>query len=309
MSTAPWNCVCGRKNSYRAEFCQTCGNSWSWSFSSAPASSTSRWHDWQDPPKTPKPRQRSQSRSRSKGKGATKGKQKGGKADPQDLGGYSASDGQQPWQRSSVLATMGITPPGETPAKTSSASTQKDPGMDQVLQGLRAHLKSMGQEISPEVEKYLTQKAGSTAQTIKMASQQMEAAQKATTRLKAELAQQSAIWKKFQEQIAQEYETQLAKFQERQSNTKDGLKKAEEDFQEAKRILQAATQQDAETVPIVDELQSAATVQTAPGMTDVSPKRKTAEKNPVEENTDPLAKKLRQQVEVVSDDEEKKPFP
>ena len=204
---------------------------------------------------------------------------------------------------------MGITPPGETPAKTSSASTQKDPGMDQVLQGLRAHLKSMGQEISPEVEKYLTQKAGSTAQTIKMASQQMEAAQKATTRLKAELAQQSAIWKKFQEQIAQEYETQLAKFQERQSNTKDGLKKAEEDFQEAKRILQAATQQDAETAPIVDELQSAATVQTAPGMTDVSPKRKTTEKNPVEENTDPLAKKLRQQVEVVSDDEEKKPFP
>ena len=206
---------------------------------------------------------------------------------------------------------MGITPPGETSAKTNSASTQKDPGMDQVLQGLRAHLKSMGQEISPEVEKYLTQKAGSTAQTIKMASQQMEAAQKATTRLKAELAQQSAIWKKFQEQIAQEYETQLAKFQERQSNTKDGLKKAEEDFQEAKRILQAATQQEPEgtggnppVAPIVDELQRAAAEGT-PGLAEISPKRKSREKNPVEEQADPLAKKLRQAVEVVSDDEEK----
>lgn len=211
---------------------------------------------------------------------------------------------------------MGITPPGETPTKTSNASTQKDPGMDQVLQGLRAHLKSMGQEISPEVEKYLTQKAGSTAQTIKMASQQMEAAQKATIRLKAELAQQSAIWKKFQEQIAQEYETQLAKFQERQSSTKEGLKKAEEDFQEAKRILQAATQQDTEgpggnspVAPIVDELQRAAAEGTTQALVEVSPKRKTIEKNPVEEPTDPLAKKLRQAVEIVSDDEEKQHFP
>ena len=73
-----------------------------------------------------------------------------------------------------------------------------------------------------------------------VASQRMETAQKATTRLQADIAQQKAVWKRFQDQITQEYDAQRAKYQERMVSLQDALKKAEEDFSEAKKALQAA---------------------------------------------------------------------
>lgn len=91
---------------------------------------------------------------------------------------------------------MGIAVPDEVPNKISGTKPAKDAGMDQVLQGLKAHMKSLGQEVSPEIESYLSQKASSSAQTIKMASQRMETAQKTTTRLQADIAQQKAVWKR-----------------------------------------------------------------------------------------------------------------
>ena len=72
MSTAPWHCTCGRKNSHRAEFCQNCGTSWLWVFgqSYSHGKSARQGREWEDGPKTP--RQRSQSKSRGgKGKGTS----------------------------------------------------------------------------------------------------------------------------------------------------------------------------------------------------------------------------------------------
>ena len=192
---------------------------------------------------------------------------------------------------------MGITVPEEINNKANTNKTAKDAGMDQVMQGLKAHLKTLGQEIPPEIENHLSQKAGNSAQTIKMASQRMETAQKTTTRLQADIAQQKAMWKRFQEQIAQEYDAQLAKYQERMSGLNEALKKSEEDYHDAKKVLQAAAR--SAEYPEADELMSA-TGATAPP-TDISPKRKTATGE--EGKEDSLSKRLKQEVHYVSDED------
>lgn len=197
---------------------------------------------------------------------------------------------------------MGIAVPDEVPNKTKPA---KDTGMEQVLQGLKAHMKNLGQEVSPEIESYLSQKASSSAQTIKMASQRMETAQKTTTRLQADIAQQKAVWKRFQDQITQEYDAQRAKYQDRMVGLQEALKKAEEDFSEAKKALQAAARTTEEVE--VDELMTATGFPTTRANgAEISPKRKTQE-GP-QETEDPLAKKLRQEVQVqcISDEDTEK---
>ena len=198
---------------------------------------------------------------------------------------------------------MGIAIPDEAANKTSGNKSQKDTGMDQVLHGLKAHMKSLGQEISPEIENYLSQKAGSSAQTIKMASQRMESAQKATTRLQADIAQQKAVWKRFQDQIVQEYDAQRAKYQERMVGLQDALKKAEEDFNEAKKALQTAAKTTEENQD--DELMVSGVPTTRNDGTEISPKRKTPQQKQ-QEPEDPLSKRLKQEVQIVSDEDGEK---
>lgn len=266
MATAPWTCSCGRKNSYKAEFCQICGASWMWTFGGgASGASTSSWQrDWQDGPKTP--RKRSQSRSRGKGKGGAKnGKtsKQGGKE-----AGYTG-DGGAPWrQSSSLLESMGITMPDTPTSKTPVAGQQKDgQNMEQVLSGLRSHLKSLGQEVSPEIESFLLQKTGNKAQAIRVASQKLEASQRTSTKLQAEITQQKVQWKKFQDKISEEYEAQLTKYQERIATLNDALQKAGEDYTEAKKILQEAANETEENTEITHPPDLPAAPAAPPGKT------------------------------------------
>ena len=157
--TTPWYCgTCQKKNSYRAEYCDQCGASWMWS-----SQSSSSWGNghWQDAPRTP--RRRSQSRSRGKGKGQAqgqggKGKNKGkGKAEE-----YHGTLGTTPWQSSSsALQSLGVTLPAmEQKVQQTPAPKQ----VEGVISGLRTHLRSLGQETTPEVESYLPKCLGNGPQ-------------------------------------------------------------------------------------------------------------------------------------------------
>lgn len=198
---------------------------------------------------------------------------------------------------------MGITMPDTPTSKTPAAGQQKDgQNMEQVLSGLRSHLKSLGQEVSPEIESFLLQKTGNKAQAIRVASQKLEASQRTSTKLQAEINQQKVQWKKFQDKISEEYEAQLTKYQERIATLNEALHKAGEDYTEAKKILQEAaneTEEPTETphppdAPIVPAANPAKTAEP----TSKSPKRKTGQ-----EEKDALAKRLKQDVHVVSDEE------
>ncbi len=177
---------------------------------------------WQDPPKTP--RRRSQSRPRGKGRGHG-GKHQGkgkGKAKNSE-GEYSQQSGSTPWQQSSALQTLGVTAP-DMSHRTTPQSTSKQ--VEGVINGLRAHLKSLGHESSPEVEAYLAKCLGTGPQVIKQASQRLEASGKSAAKLKVELAQLNAGWEKFQKQV-EEYQQQKTKFMDRKM-IQEALQKAEE---------------------------------------------------------------------------------
>ena len=269
-----------------------------WTFGGKNSSASNSWHtEWQDPPKTPRPR--SKSRSRAKGKGSTKSGKSSSKQGGKDTG-YSAGDGTTPWrQSSSVLESLGLAMPDASSSKASAQSTPKDgANLEQVLNGLRSHLKTLGQEVTPEVETFLLQKAGNTAQAIRMASQKLESSQKAATKLKNEINQQKVQWKKFQDKISEEYEAQLAKYQERQASLRDALRKAGEEYAEAKKTLQEAASEEVGAEPIEQVPPSNG----VPPETSKSPKRKTEEEK-AEGAADALAKRLKQNVQEISDEE------
>ena len=301
MATVPWNCSCGRKNSYKAEFCQQCGSSWLWTFGgkSSTPSNGSNWHgDWQEPPKTPRPRSKSRSRN-SKGKGAGKSGKSNAKQGGKDQG-YSTGDNAAPWrQSSSVLESLGISTPDTTEKSAMPTQHKENAGMDQVLNGLRNHLKSLGQEVTPEVEAFLMQKAGNKAQTIRMASQKLESSQRATTKLQNEISQQKQSWKKFQDKISEEYEAQRSKYQERIAALTEQLRKSGEDYAEAKRTLQDAANE--QENPDKTEVTAVAT---APPPAPVTPPIKSPKRKTEPEDEDALAKRLRQNVQEISDEEE-----
>lgn len=192
---------------------------------------------------------------------------------------------------------------------TVTGQTKDGQNMEQVLSGLRNHLKSLGQEVTPEVEAFLLQKVGNKAQAIRMASQKLEASQKATTKLHAEINQQKVQWKKFQDKISEEYEAQLTKYKERMATLKDALRKAGEEYSDAKKTLQEAANE--KEVPDLSPRNVTTTVPTPPKpgqlpgatapSTSKSPKRKAGE----QEEADPLAKHLKTEVDLmeISDEE------
>ena len=109
-----------------------------------------------------------------------------------------------------------------------------------VINGLRAHLKSLGQEASPEVESYLAKCLGTGPQVIKQASQRLEASGKTAAKLKVELAQLVAGWQKFQKKVEDEYQSHKQKFLEKQKQLQEGLAKAEEEYMAAQEALREA---------------------------------------------------------------------
>lgn len=237
MNTAPWYCqTCYKKNSYKAEFCDKCGAAWNWPPQSSSASSWDGQLWSQDRPQTP--RRRSSSRARGKGRGQDgKSQAKGkGKAKQND-GDYSAQSGLAPWQQSSALQTLGVAAPDMMQKITPPAPTKQVEG---VISGLRAHLKTLGQESCPEVEAYLAKCLGNGPQVIKQASQRLEASGKTAARLKVELAQLKASWQKFQKQVEEEYEQQKMKFMDKRKQLLDGLAKAEEEYSQAQEALREA---------------------------------------------------------------------
>ena len=269
-----------------------------WTFGGTTSKTSSSWKEWQDPPKTPRPR----SKSRSRGKG----KAKGGKSKQQD-DGYSGGDGGAPWrQSSSVLETLGIPMPDATASKSTVTGQAKDgQNMEQVLSGLRNHLKSLGQEVTPEVEAFLLQKAGNKAQAIRVASQKLEASQKATTKLHAEINQQKVQWKKFQDKISEEYEAQLTKYKDRMTALKDALRKAGEEYSDAKKTLQEAANE--KETPELSPKTTPSTIPVPPktdqppGATSKSPKRKALGE---QDEVDPLAKHLKTEVDLMETSDE-----
>ena len=235
MDTTPWICTsCQKKNSYRAEFCDQCGTSWSWSLQ--PGYSSWNGGQWQDQPKTP--RRRSSSKNRGKGKGyggkaQGKGKSKGNNGD----GDFSGLSSSSPWQQSSALETLGVPAPEMSQRAQPQASTRQ---VDGLITGLRAHMKSLGQETCPEIEAYLAKCLGNGPQIIKQASQRLEASGKAAAKIKVELAQLRGNWQKFQKKVEEEYMQQKNKFIERQKQLQEGLQKAEEEYTQAQEALREA---------------------------------------------------------------------
>lgn len=265
---------------------------WTFGNGQSGAGASSWQRNWQDGPKTP--RKRSGSRSRGKGKGGKQGK-------TSKSGGKDAAyngDAGTPWrQSSSVLESLGITMP-ETSKTPAAGQSKEGQSMEQVLSGLRNHLKALGQEVAPEVESFLLQKAGNKAQAIRIASQKLEASQRTSTKLQAEINQQKVQWKKFQDKISEEYEAQLQKYQERIATLKEALQKAGEEYTEAKKTLQEAAneKEEKESAPPVEGTPVPSTGTQA----NKSPKRKTNK----EEQEDALSKRLKQDVLEVSDSEE-----
>lgn len=241
----PWHCYCGRKNSYKADYCQTCGSSWTWATTSAsytPSAATqkwmqqkSEWKQWEDPPRTP--RRRGKSRD-GKGKNAAKGsgKSKG------DAAGVPA-----PWQSSSALASLGVAPPQELQPKNTAPQQSRTAKVDGLLSGLKAHLKAQGKEVMPEVENLLQQMA-TQGQNIKQASQKLGIAQKEATRLKNELARAKDGWNKFLELLSKEFDQHKEKHVQLMDTLTTALSQAEADMQAAKTALQEAAAEVAEPV-------------------------------------------------------------
>eukprot|EP00434_Breviolum_minutum_P000155 symbB.v1.2.000131.t2/scaffold16.1/size461936/5 len=201
--------------------------------------SSSSWGNgrWQDAPRTP--RRRSQSRSRGKGKGqpqghSGKGKTKGkGKTEE-----YHGTAGTTPWQSSSsALQSLGVTLPAmEQKVQQTPAPKQ----VEGVISGLRAHLRSLGQETTPEVESYLAKCLGNGPQVIKQASQRLEASGKTAAKLKVELSQLATQWQKFQKKVEDEYTQQKQKYLEKQKQLQDALVQAEEEYNAAQQALREA---------------------------------------------------------------------
>ena len=249
-----------------------------WAFGgSAGSARAANWK--QDAPKTP--RKRSQSKDRKgKAKGSGKGKDKGGKS-----GDYAAGSGQAPWQSSSLLQSMGITPVDLAPK---SPAPSKEPFVDGILSGLRQHLKAIGQELNPEIESYLLKKTGNNPQAVKQASNRLEAAQKTTVKLKAELNQLTLGWQKFTAQLEKEFDQQKERFMEKKAALQRGIKTAEEEMVAAQDALKDAAASHRAAALSTDEELNGATAQGPPNANVASPKR-TGDG----EKEDALAKKLK----------------
>lgn len=135
------------------------------------------------------------------------------------------------------MQSLGVNLPEMDQKMVATAPSKQAEG---VISGLRAHLKSLGQEASPEVESYLAKCLGNGPQVIKQASQRLEASGKTAAKLKVEIAQLSTNWQKFQKKLEEEYQTQKQKFKEKQKQLQEGLTKAEEEYAAAKEALRAA---------------------------------------------------------------------
>ena len=212
-------------------------------------------------------------------------------------GGYATSESAQPWQQSSMLATLGIMAP-ETPTQGQPPkTTPKDTDLEGLLKGLKSHLRAHGQELPAEAEAYFAQKSGSSTLTIKAASMRLESSQKNIKKAKAEILQQQAAWKKFQEALSKEYDTQLEKHKEKITALQDSLKKSQDEYPEAKKSLQ-------EAADVSEELNSAAVEDEKK-----SPKRVKLTETTVEEE-DELKRKLREKPNVIAvDDDDEMPAP
>ena len=192
-----------------------------------------------------------------------------------------------------MLATLGITAPEAAPQSQPSKTTPKDADLEGLLKGLKSHLRAHGQELPAEAEAFFAQKSGSSTITIKAASMRLESSQKNIKKAKAEILQQQAAWKKFQEALSKEYDTQLEKHKEKLTALQDILKKSQDEYAEAKRSLQ-------EAADVSEELNGAAAEDEKK-----SPKRQKLTETTQEEE-DELKRKLREKPEVipVDDDEE-----
>lgn len=266
-----------------------------WSFSSSSRSSRNSARTWEHGPKTPRKR----SKSRSKEKGGGKGKDQKGKSAGKagKDGGYTTSDSAQPWQQSSMLATLGITAPEAAPQSQPSKTTPKDADLEGLLKGLKSHLRAHGQELPAEAEAYFAQKSGSSTITIKAASMRLESSQKNIKKAKAEILQQQAAWKKFQEALTKEYDAQLEKHKEKITALQEILKKSQDEYAEAKKSLQ-------EAADVSEELNGAAAEEEKK-----SPKRQKLAEAVLEEE-DELKRKLREKPAVIAvDDDEEMPTP
>lgn len=185
-------------------------------------------------------------------------------------------------------------PEMEQKAAAPSTSSKQAEG---VISGLRAHLKSLGQEATPEVESYLAKCLGNGPQVIKQASQRLEASGKTAAKLKVELAQLSANWTKFQKRLEEEYNAQKQKFLEKQKQLKEGLTKAEEEYAAAKDALR-----DAATLSGQVEEPNVTTKPTETPSTEVNmeatPQKRKPEVENVEDVEDPVLKRLKSPIKV-----------
>ena len=169
-----------------------------------------------------------------------------------------------------------------------------------VINGLRAHLKSLGQEASPEVESYLAKCLGTGPQVIKQASQRLEASGKTAAKLKVELAQLVAGWQKFQKKVEDEYQSQKQRFLDKQKQLQEGLNKAEEEYMAAQEALrEAATLADTapDEVPTIPPKPLESTEEQKTDGIGTPNKRKP---EVVEvDDADPVMKKLRSPIRIV----------
>ena len=256
-----------------------------WAFGGSNGASQGKgWQ--QDAPKTPRRRSKSKER-KGKGKSSGKSRENNGKS-----GDYSGSSGQAPWQSSSLLQSMGIAPVDLAPR---SPVPPKEALSDGILAGLRQHMKTLGQEVSPEVETYLLKKMGSNPQVIKQASNRLEAAQKTTVRLKAELNQLTLGWQKFTVQLEKEFDQQKEKFIEKKATLVEGIKRAEEEMVSAQDALKDAAASNGAMAAASAKEDELLLARTAENGLNTSPKRG------LDEPDDPLKKKLKADVIEIED--------
>ena len=163
-------------------------------------------------------------------------------------GDFSGLPSSSPWQQSSALETLGAPAPEMTQRAPPQATTKQ---VDGLIHGLRADMKSLGQETCPEIEAYLAKCLGNGPQIIKQASQRLEASGKAAAKIKVELAQLRGNWQKFQKKVEEEYLQQKNKFVEKQKQLQEGLQKAEEEYAQAQEALREAAATPAEPAPTV----------------------------------------------------------
>ena len=190
---------------------------------------------------------------------------------------------------------MGVSAPDLTLKATPPAPSKQ---VDGLITGLRAHMKNLGQEPSPEVEAYLAKCLGTGPQVIKQASQRLESSGKAAAKLKVEMAQLTAGWQKFQKQVEEEYEQQKIKFLEKQKVIKEGLAKAEEEYAAAQDALREATAAAEKAVPEDPPQGTPAMVTTMEAKPEgvMTPKRGA---DAIEVEDDQVIKKLRSPIHVV----------